>query len=400
MARKVLRWLIGTVIAASVIGAIVFALLPRPVPVDVVAATVGPLVVTVDEEGRTRIRERYVVSSPLTGRLRRITLDPGDPVGAGTTVLAVVEPTDPTLLDARSLAEAEARVQAATAAVRQAEATLEGTRAAYEHAANELEWVMEAEAHGAATDIELARARVAERQAVESLREAEFGKEITEYELEVARSALLYARGGADDEHRARMPVYSPINGVVLRVLQESMSIVSPGTPLIEVGDARDLELVIEVLSTDGVNIEPGQRVFVERWGQPRALDAIVRLVEPSAFTKVSALGVDEQRVNVVADFVTPASERAALGDGFRIEARIVVWEDNATLRIPTSAAFRHDDGWAAFIVENGAARLRAIEPGRQNERETEVVAGLAEGEWVVTHPSDQLTDGVGVRIR
>ncbi len=397
---KALRWLVVTLIGLGVVAAIVYALAPRPLPVEVATAMVGSLEATVDEEGRTRIRERYVVSSPLIGRLRRIELDPGDPVAANETVLAVIEPTDPDLLDARALAEAEARVRAEEAAVRKAGAAVERARAAFELAEQELARFIDASERDAANIRELDQTRTERRQAAEDLRSAEFGREIAEYELEAARSALLYARGETEGSDRARMSIVSPIDGVVLRVLRESMSIVEPGAALIEVGDPRDLEIVVDVLSTDAVRIRPGQRVVIEHWGGPAPLEAVVRRVEPSAFTKVSALGVEEQRVNVIADFITPADERTTLGDGFRVEARIVVWAADEVLQIPGSAAFRFGDGWAVFVLADGDARRRAVEIGQRGAGVVEVRSGLEPGDRVVRHPTDELVDGASVAER
>lgn len=400
MASRGIRWLVGVGVALAAAGGLAAALWPRPVAVDAAPAVVDSMRLTVDEEGRTRIRERYVVSSPLTGRIRRIALDPGDEVFADATVVAVLEPTDPSLLDARAVAEAEARVRAAEAAVRRADAALTRANAAYDIAEIELGRVTEAFRDGAATELERDRARAEERAAGESRREAAFSTEIARFEMEVAQSALLYARGEVEPGERVRWEVPSPIDGVVLRVFRESAAVVGPGTPLVEIGDPRDLEIVIDVLSTDGVNIEPGQRVIITQWGKPEPLEAVVRLVEPSAFTKTSALGIEEQRVNVIADFVSPPSERATLGDGFRVEASIVTWESGDALVIPSSALFRDGDSWAVFAVERGRAALRRIEVGAQSERFAQVVAGLEPGDLVVPYPSDRLADGIRVRVR
>ncbi|MCA9296564.1 MAG: HlyD family efflux transporter periplasmic adaptor subunit [Phycisphaerales bacterium] len=391
------------IIGIAVVALIVYAMRPQPIPVDAAVVVRAPMQVSVDEEGKTRIRDRYVVSSPLTGRLRRITLDPGDAVIAEETVLAVIEPTDPELLDARALAEAEARVRAAEAAVRQSDASKESARIAYDFAENELTKITNAFESGGANPRELDDAQTKDRAAAEAYRAAQFGKEIAIFELEVARSALLYAQGETEIDDRARMALQSPIDGVVLRVMQESVAVVMPGTPLIEVGDPRDLEVVIDVLSTDGVNIAPGQRVRFEHWGKPEPLEGVVRLVEPSAFTRISALGIEEQRVNVIADFATPASERETLGDGFRVEANIIIWEHDAVLQIPTSAAFRTGEHWSVFLIDDDnddRVSIRTIETGRRNGRTTEVLAGLEEGDRVVLHPSDQLSEGARVEER
>lgn len=398
--RKVFWRIVLVIGAAAVIGAFVYALRPQPVMVDLAEASVGPMRLTVDEEGKTRIRERYVVSSPLMGRLRRITLDAGDVIRAEDTVLAVIEPTDPSLLDPRELAQAEARVRAAEAAVRQSSAYLDRAQAAYDFAESELGRRIEASERGATTPRELDQAKSAERTTREELRAAEHAKEIAEFDLEVARSALLFARGEDDVATIARMELRSPIDGQVLRVFQESVAVVSPGTPLLEVGDARDLEIVIDVLSTDAVRTTPGDRVIIEHWGGDESLEAVVRLVEPSGFMKVSALGIEEQRVNVIADFVTPAEQRASLGDAFRVEARIVVWERDDVLQVPTSAAFRDGERWAVFMVNDHRAQVRHIQIGRQSGRTTQVLSGLEPGDRVVLHPGDKLSDGVRVAER
>tara|TARA_R110000868_G_scaffold241497_3_gene497027 strand:- start:842882 stop:844084 length:1203 start_codon:yes stop_codon:yes gene_type:complete len=400
MKSKAIRWIIYLLVAGLVFAGIFYAMQPKPVEVDAGVAQSGTLRITVDEEGKTRIRERYSVSSPLVGRLRRITLDAGDAVRAQETALAVIEPTNPDLLDARALAEAEARVRAAQAAVRQAGATLESARAGTDFAENELTRITNAFKQGAANKHELDSAQTAQRTAIESHRAAQYGQEITEYELEVAQSALLYAKGESDATDQARMVLTSPIDGVVLRVLQESVAVVNPGTPLIEIGDPLDLEIVIDVLSTDAVGIRPGQRIIIEHWGGDAPLEARVRLVEPSAFTKTSALGIDEQRVNVIADFVTPEASRTTLGDGFRVEASIIVWEEPDILHVPTSAIFRTAEHWTLFRIVDKQAQLTNIEIGKQNGTSTQVLSGLSESNQVVLHPSDQITDGVLVTVR
>ncbi len=383
-------------IGLFLIALFAFAFWPRPVEVDVVEAAMSPMLVTVDEDGTTRIRERYIVSSPLSGRLRRILLDPGDPVFAESTLLAQLEPTDPVLLDAREIAEAQGRVKAAEASVRRAEADFERARAEYDFTENDLMRVKTAFASDAATEAEVDFARSKFQQASAAFRVAQFNVDIASHELEVAQSALLITQGvETDEESLARLSIYSPIDGVVLHVLQENVAVVSPGTPLIEVGDLSDLELVIDVLSTDAVSIEPGQRVIVERWGGGRPLEATVRLVEPSAFLKISALGIEEQRVNVIADLITPPEERAALGDNFRIEARIVTWSSDSALLVPTSALFRHNDAWAVFTLENGKVERREISVGRMNGRFAQVNTGISDGDFVIVHPSDELTVGL-----
>ncbi|NNF45050.1 MAG: HlyD family efflux transporter periplasmic adaptor subunit [Phycisphaerales bacterium] len=397
------------VVGLAILAALIWAFRPTPVPVDTALVRRGALAVTVDEDGRTRIKERYVVSSPLGGRLRRIQLDPGDPITEGETVLAVIEPTDPRLLDARERAEAEARVRAATAAVRRADAERESARAAYDFAEDELSRVREMLARGGGTPRELEQQETNHRTAMEAFRAARFAEEIAAFELQLAESALLLTRADDGGEAATRFAITAPISGRVLRVLQESVAVVQPGTPLLELGNPADLEVVVDVLSTDAVKIRPGQDVIIEHWGGPRPLEAVVRVVEPSAFTKISALGVEEQRVNVVADFVSPGEERTTLGDGFRVETRIVLWRSEDEVVVPSSALFRRDPafgvedddgGWALFVVDAGRVQRRPVTIGRQTGLLTQVLEGVTPGETVLVHPSDSIADGIRVAPR
>ena len=395
------RRVLIVIISLAVLAALVFAFLPEPVAVDLAGVTRGPMRVTVDEEGKTRIKERYVVSAPLAGRLRRITLDPGDVVQRGETVVATIEPTDPQLLDVRAKAEAEARVRAAEAAVKQATASFERARSAFDFAQNENTRVREAAERGGTTLREVDEKEQLQRISQNEFRAAEFAREIARFELEQARSALLHTNPDAAlDDEQFQFRITAPISGCVLRIRQESVAVVEPGTPLLDLGDPTDLELVIDVLSTDAVKITPGCRVVIEYSGGDHPLHASVRLVEPSAFTKVSSLGVEEQRVNVIADFLSPFEERRTLGDGFRVEASIVLWEEADVLQVPASAVFRHDDGWAVFMLENDRAVLRSIEIGRQNGLHAQVLNGLERGDRIVVHASDKVSDGAKIQAR
>ncbi|MEQ9095895.1 MAG: HlyD family efflux transporter periplasmic adaptor subunit [Phycisphaerales bacterium] len=394
-------------LAVAIVLAIAWALRPRPVDVDIAMVKRGSMAITVEEEGVTRISERYVVSSPLAGRLRRLTLDPGDSVRAGETVIAVIDPADPELLDPRAIAQAEARVRAAEAALERARAMRERAQTAYNLAETELGRLANAREDGAANEQELVRAEAAERSAADALRAASFEADIAVYELEVARAALLLSRGEpieGDTPRVGSLTLTSPIDGVVLRVEEESVRVVAAGDALVEVGDLSDLEVVIDVLSSDAVAIEPGARVAITDWGGAGTLEAIVRLVEPSGFTHVSALGIEEQRVNVIADFITPRQDRLTLGDHFRVEASIVVWEVDDALVIPATSAFRREDGWAVYVIEGrgteGTARLTSVTLGQRNAESMQVLDGLSEGQQIVRYPGDGLTDGVRVRQR
>ena len=392
--RRWLPWAGGAVAALL----IVVGLWPRALPVELVRAERGVLRVTIDEEGQTRVRNRYVVASPAAGQLRRIALKPGDSVRAGETVLAELETGGADLLDARSLAQAEARVRAAENALAAERARSEGADASRKLAKTELGRVRELADKRLVSLQELDAAETRATTAAQEARAAYFAVQVAEFELEQARATLLR---GADAETAASGPalaIKAPVDGVVLRVFQESARRVAGGAELLELGDPTDLEVRVEVLSRDGVAVAPGAAVMLERWGGEGVLNARVRRVEPAAFTKVSALGVEEQRVNLLADFTDPVERRAALGDGFRVEARIVTWEASDVLRVPAGALFQRDGEWRVFVVEGGRARLRAVEVGRSNGVDTQVLDGLREGETVVVYPGERIADGARVR--
>jgi HlyD family secretion protein len=385
--------------ATAVVAALVYAFMPRPVEVDVASVDRGPLEVTVREDGKTRIKDRYVVASPLAGKLERIRLRSGDSVTADKDLIAVIVPSDPDLLDPRARAQAEAKVHAAEALKSQVEAQLQRARVNHDYAKVNLERANAGFAAKTISHQELDDAEQKELAAGNALREAEFAVQVAAFELEQARAVLL--RAGSDTgAEEWRHEIQSPITGKVLRVLQESATIVTPGTKLIELGDPSDLEIEADVLSTDGVQIEPGARVSIEHWGGPQPLRGRVRLVEPSGFTKVSALGVEEQRVNVIIDFADKSADRATLGDAFRVEARIVIWENPDVLRVPAGALFRSDGKWAVFVIDNNRAVLRLLSIGRSNDDHAEVLEGLRESDRVVIYPTDRVQSGVRVKPR
>jgi HlyD family secretion protein len=410
--RNIGSKLFVALVLAAIVGGLGYAFWPEPVEVDLAAVDRGLVRVTVDEDGKTRIREKYVVSAPLFGRLLRINMDAGDPVVAGKTLLATIEPPDPILLDARTIAQAEARVKAAEAALKKMEPQLEAVREGQAYAESELGRLRRAAVAVSQSDLE--NAELLYRQRSEELRSMRIQEEIAQFELEQAEAALLRTRprdsdgttsengesSATNDNNGWTFTIYSPITGRVLRVLQESASVVSAGTPLLELGDPTDLEAEIDVLSRDAVKIEPGALVLFEHWGGDGPLHGRVRLVEPSGFTKISTLGVEEQRVNVIVDLVDPPSARTELGDGFRVEARVVIDEAEDVLRVPTSALFRVGQKSAVYRVVDGVVNQQIVEIGRQNGLEAEVLGGLAEGDQVVIHPSDQIDEGVRVRKR
>lgn len=380
-------------------AAVTIALLPRSVPVDVTEIRRGPLVVTITDDGRTRIRERYIVSAPLSGRLVRIRLKPGDPVVANETQLTVIEPTNPTLLDPRSIAQAEARVKAAEARLKQASPRFDSAKAQMNHAETELGRVQQMVEKGAGSQFELEDLKVAFQQTKNDYEATRFELEIAGFELEVAKAALTHGTGSEPPADWS-FPLKSPISGRVLRVFQESSTVVNPGDRILEIGDPKDLEVEVDVLSRDAVRIRPGNRVMLEQWGGGDPIPAQVRLIEPSAFTKVSALGIEEQRVNVIIDFTETPDSRPPLGDGFRVEAAIVEWEAANVLTVPTGALFRVENDWAVFVADRHRAKLVRVELGHRNDNEAEVLKGLKEGERVILYPGDRVEDGTSISQR
>jgi HlyD family secretion protein len=376
---------------------------PAPVPCDIAQVDQGPLVVTVDEDGRTRLKERYIVSAPLAGRADRITLKPGDAVAAGTTLLARISATDPSLLDERTRAQAEARVRTSEAAISRAEPELARCQAEVDHMRAEYERFRNALTSGASSVKEVEDELVMLRTAEHTRDAARFALQMAKYELEQARAALLQGSesGGADGTRsEAAFDVRSPITGKVLRVLHESAGIVAPGDALIELGSLTDLEVELDVLSDQAVRVRPGQRVSLERWGGDKPLGGVVRVVEPSGYMKVSALGVEEQRVNVIIDLLDPPDGRSSLGDNFRVEARIVVWETPDAVRVPIGALFRSGGEWAVYVAEAGRVALRTVTIGERSSHAAQVMEALRPGDDVIVYPSDRVADGVRVQVR
>jgi HlyD family secretion protein len=365
------------------------------VRVETAVARSGTLIVAVEEDGRTRVKDRYLISAPLAGTVTRMRLEPGDSVRRGTVVARLLPSASP-LLDPRSRAEAEARVAAASAAVSQAGAAVDRARVAAGFAKRDADRQRALLREDATAPQIAERAELAERMGQEDLASAEFARRVAASELQLAQAALTRLDAPSGDT----MLIRSPVAGQVLRVLQESEGVVQPGTPLVELGDPRVLEVVVDVLTTDAVDIQPGAPVRIERWGGDSALSGHVHQVEPAAFTRLSALGVEEQRVNVVIDLDIPPDRAVSLGDGYRVEASIVVWVGRDRLLIPAGAVFRQGDGWATYVVQDGRTRIRTVEPGRRNAAEVEIGDGLRAGERVVLYPPDAVSDGARVEVQ
>lgn len=391
--RRWLPWVIGVVVLL-LLG---LALAPGKVTVETATVAEGPLTVTVNEEGRTRVKHRFTVAAPAAGQLRRVEFKAGAPVQAGLTVLATLETGAVDLLDARALDQSRARVAGASSQREQAVARARAAAAQAELASAELKRIETLSGVEAVAIQELDAARARAAATNYELRAAEFGIQTAEQELTQAEAMLR----SYQPESSADSPILelkSPVDGRVLRVFEESARAVQRGTPILEVGDPHDLEIVIEVLSREAVAIRPGATVWLERWGGDHPLEARVRWVEPSAFTKISALGVEEQRVNVIADLVSDLSLRGSLGDGFRVETRTVTWETEKALLVPAGALFQRDGGWKAFVVEGGRAAERAVEPGPTDGTHFVVEKGLSAGETVIVYPGDKVRSKVRIR--
>ena len=401
-----------------VLAIVVMAMWPQAVEVDVTRVERGSMQVTIDEEGVTRVRNRFVVSAPVAGRLQRVELEPGDRVTRRKTVVARLSPGDAPLLDARTRSELTAAVDASRAAIGQAQAERARAAETLARAKTTLARQQALMKAGAIASDDLDAADTAVRTSEEALRAAEFTVRRAEYELELAQARLQAPSG------RGRIvDVAAPVDGVILKRLRESETMVPAGEPILEIGDPARIEIVADLLSTDAVRIPEGAPVIIDQWGGSRPLQGRVRRVEPSGFMKVSALGVEEQRVNVLIDLVDAAagagrgsndggggsadagrgsrsSPGGTLGDGYRVEIRVVVWQADDVLKVPVGALFRRGEGWAVFVVDAGQVRLQEVQLGERNESDGQILGGLTEGQTVVLHPPDTLNDGMRVTAR
>lgn len=385
MKRTGKRLLLGFMAASTLaVGYLLFR--PRAVVVDTAEVIRGPLRVTIDEEGETRVRDRYLVTAPVAGQLSRIELRQGDSVQPGTVVANLV----PLPMDARARQAAEARVSQAEDAERAARARVASARAALAQARRSRERAEELAGQKAMAPAELEQAQLDEVTRTRELESADFQLQAAGHEVQAARSALVAERGGT-------IPLRSPVCGQLLRLPEASARVVAAGEPLFELGDCGQLEVVADLLSSDAIQVSPGATMLIDGWGGTDTLRARLRRIEPSAVTKVSALGVEEQRVNVVGDLLeTPPT----LGDRFRVQVHIVLWESPDVLMIPASALYRDGDGWSVFVIRMGTARTQAVQVGHRGASEVEVLSGLAQGEVILRNPTDQITDGVRVRSR
>ena len=392
-----LKYILMLGLAGAAIAGFGYVLAPKPVPVDSVVVGRGPIHVTVDEEGKTRIRDIYTVSAPITGRLLRLPVEVGEAVRARVTPVASMLPGLPPFLDERTRSELRATASAAEAAVGLAEAELAQKRAEEVFEKSSLTRAERLAKTAFISQSLLEKAVLNHDAAVAAVRQAEANLDLRRHELASARARLIEPEDMPEPEQPSCcIVVNAPADGVVLKLIQESEMVIQAGSPILEIGDRRNLEIVVELLSRDAVRIAEGAAVKIENWGGP-PLNAVVRRIDPAGFTKVSALGIEEQRVITVLDLSDPPEEWTALGHDFRVFVRITEWSDENALRIPLSALFRAGSDWAVFRIEDGIARRTIVRIGHRNSRFAEGLEGLAEGDGIILYPSDRITDGIAI---
>jgi len=389
--------------AVIAVAVIVIALLgwgfwPQPVLIEAVTVERAPLTITVEEEGRSRLVDRYVISAPVDGMACRVQLNVGDPVQQGE-VLLTITPSISRVLDQRSRAQATAAVAAAQSHLAAARERASAAGSAAQLAANELKRLQPLVQKGLASQGELDKFETEVQTSSAEKRSADFSVQVASYELEAAQSVLDY-KADAEGEAKESVPITSPITGKILKVARECEGPVRTGEPLLEVGDPTALEVEVDVLSADAVQIKPGMPVLFERWGGEYPLQGVVRVVEPIGFTKVSALGVEEQRVLIISDLTSPSQEWQSLGDGYRVEAKFVLWHKESVLQVPASSLFRYGEGWAVFVVDDQRARRREVKVGQRNGLAAQISDGLEEGDTIINHPTDEIEDGIRVVSR
>lgn len=393
------RWVFIIIVLAAVIGAVIYGFLPKPVPVEIFKVTRGMMMVTVEEEGKTRVKDRYVISSPVSAFMRRINLDVGDIVKKGQ-VIAELEPVRSAALDPRSRAEAEAVVSSKEASLKAAEESARAVSAQAEYAKANLQRMIKLYEAGYTSKDSLEQAESEANRADANLLAAQAAVKAARYELERSRAAIGHTPSDGAKNYGKPVLLRSPVDGRILKKYRESESTVNAGEPLVDIGDTSNLEVKAEVLSSDAVKIQKGTPVIFERWGDESTLSGKVKIVEPAGFTKTSSLGVEEQRVLVIADIISLPESWQRLGDGYRVDARFIIWEGRDILQMPASVLFRKGDGWAVFVVRNNKAYLTEVKIGHHNGLAAEVISGLKEGDMVIAHPDETVKDGVRIKQR
>jgi HlyD family secretion protein len=394
--KRRLTWLVVLVV---IVGALGYGFRAQPRLVDMAVVKRAPLQVAIEQEGKTRVVDRYIVSAPVAGTACRIELDVGDKVEQGQPLL-MIRPLQSQALDPRSRAEAEAQISAAEAALRAAEQTVQSARANAEFASKEVNRLQPLAVQGHVSHESLDAAAASARSKRAELRSAEFAVDVARHELSAARTSLLYTGSQGQNDPTDTVQVIAPVTGRVLKIQQECEGVVNAGQPLLEIGDTRSLEIETDVLSADAVRLKPGMTVIYERWGGDEPLRGLVRRIEPVGFTKISALGVEEQRVLVISDITSDAGQWQALGHGYRVESRFVLWEEQDVLQIPASALFRAGDGLGVFLSQNDTAKRRIVDVGQRNGLSAQIVKGLSEGEEVIINPDNTIEEGVVVKRR
>ena len=386
------------IIAVLIIVLLVWGFWPQAVLVETIEVRRATLTVSIEEEGRTRVIDRYTISAPVDGVACRVELDVGDPVAKGEVLLGI-SPLASQVLDPRSRAMATAQVSVAKSALQAAREQARVAAAEAQFAATELKRLQPLVGKGLISREVFNKAETGVQTSTAAKRSADSRVEVAGYELQAAESVLEYAVG-TTAEPAERIAVHSPINGRILKVVRECEGPVRTGEPLLEVGNPAALEVEVDVLSTDAVKIKPGMQVLFDRWGGDHPLEGIVRGIEPAGFTKISALGVEEQRVLVISDFTSPAGEWLRLGDGYHVEARFILWQEDNILQVPASSLFRYNNGWAVFVVEGKRARHREVKLGQRNGLAAQILEGLNAGETVINHPGEKVNEGTRIKTR
>lgn len=402
MEVKHLKRVVKLLLGLAVLGLLIFAFIPEPVKVDMFTLGKSDLLVTLEGEGKTRIHDIYTVYAPIDGRITRIESEPGDRVTAAETVIANMFPANPQFLDKRRETQAKADIEGARAALSLAKARVKQARAELEFELSDFKRTEKLFHQQTVSKAHLERAELRIKTLRAELETAISNQEVMESRLVAAQAMLVQPEeqeesGNGGDCH---ICIHSPVDGRVLRILHKSESIVAVGTPLVEIGNPVDLEVSIEMLSTNAVKVKAGDDALIKRWGGEQDIKARVRLIEPSGFTKVSALGVEEQRVNVILTFTDPKEKWQSLGDAFRVEAAIIIDKAENVITVPLSALFRQEEKWSVFKVVDGYVVLQGVEVGRRNDRFAEIISGLAADEQVISYPGNKVAAGVRVEKR
>jgi HlyD family secretion protein len=396
MSGSAWKWILGLVLAGA---AIYIMSIPQPLPVDTEVVAKGAIMGTVSDDGMTRVRDRYLVYAPISGKLKRVDLEVGDEVVQQQTRVAAIIPEDPAMLNERTRAEAEARVAAAQSRVEQANADLERAEEALAFAKRQLAREEALNQSGAGTQERLDSAKTDVQLREKEVLIANRSITVARQEVKAAKATLIAGDGSPGSVDQRIFEVFAPIDGKVFRILRESEGFITAGTPIMEVADPHDLEVVVDFLSQDAVKMQPGAKVFFKHWGGEEALTGVIDHIEPSGFTKLSALGVEEQRVNVVATFDQPDKAAEHLGDGFRVTLEVVLWEKEEEVLAPTSSLFWRSNQWQVYVAQGETAQLRSVETDLRNNEYAIINSGLTPGDQVIVHPGEDVADGVLIQI-